>query len=114
MALLLERLASDEAFLLPFFRAGGEADDADREEGDGKTPSKPLERTRSHQFTWHDAMEVVGETKKDEGYQTLEGIVSFSSEILGRYPPNTVVQTIYEPVYIYRKTLASDAIAFCV
>ena len=88
---MLERQAFEAAFRLPFFAAGGEADEADREDGDGKTPSKPLERTRSHQFTWHDAMEFVGETKKDEGYQTLEGIVRFSSEILGRYPPNTVV-----------------------
>ena len=54
---------------------------------------KPLERTRSHQFPWPDAMDSWCETKKDEGYQTLEGIVRFSSEILGRYPPNTVVQT---------------------
>ena len=83
----MERLALEEAFRLPFFIAGGEADDADCEDGDGKTPPKPLERTRSHQFPWPDAMDSWCETKKDEGYQTLEGIVRFSSEILGRYPP---------------------------
>ena len=40
--LLPERSVCEAAFRLSFLLAGGEADDADCEDGDGKTPSKPL------------------------------------------------------------------------